>query len=67
MDELLEEVVHGESVAIAVSDEVVVRWTVERKTPGSGWPLMGLYAGKMVLPGGWDEDLPLNMWDVLKS
>ena len=91
LDELLDEVVHGEAVAIAVSDEVVVRWTLERKTtaveaepsgwpvlgmlkgkvwmapdfdeipeglmgpplePKAGWPWMGLYAGKMVLPDG---------------
>lgn len=32
---LWDEAVNGESVAIAVSDEVVVRWTVERKTAGS--------------------------------
>ncbi len=72
LDELLEEAVHGEAVAILVRDDVVVRWMVERKTPAlesaaGGWPLMGLYAGKMVLPEGWDADLPLDTWDALKS
>ncbi|MES2657814.1 MAG: type II toxin-antitoxin system prevent-host-death family antitoxin [Verrucomicrobiota bacterium] len=51
MDELLDEAVHGESVAIAVDDNVVVRWTVERKAPRSqsaeaGWPMMGMYKGQ---------------------
>ena len=51
LDELVEAAVHGEAVAIAVGDDVVVRWMVERKTPTSelavgGWPFMGLYAGQ---------------------
>ncbi len=72
MDDLLEEAVHGEAVAIAVGEDVVVRWTVERKSPAAtaatgSWPLMGMYEGKMVLPDGWDADLPLDIWDALKS
>ena len=51
LDELLEEAVHGAAVAIAVGDDVVVRWTVERKSPApevaaGGWPFMGLYEGQ---------------------
>jgi hypothetical protein len=55
LDELLNEAVHGESVAIAVSDEVVVRWTVEKKTSLSGWPLMGLYAGQGWMAPDFDD------------
>ena len=49
--ELLDEAVQGEAVAIAVGDDMLVRWTVERKVPSpevaaTGWPMMGIYQGK---------------------
>ena len=59
-DELLVEAVHGEAVAIDVSDEVVVRWTIEKKVPVSeakpgGWPFMGLYQGQGWMAPDFDE------------
>ena len=49
--ELLDEAVQGEAVAIAIGEDTLVRWTVERKslTPKvamTGWPMMGIYQGK---------------------
>ncbi len=70
LDELLDEAVHGESVAIDVGDDVFIRWTVERKTPAvdtavSGWPVLGLYAGQ-----GWMapdfNDIPVGFEEYVK-
>jgi hypothetical protein len=52
LDELLDEAVHGESVAIDVGDDVFIRWTVERKTPAvetvaGGWSVLGMLKGKV--------------------
>lgn len=57
--ELLDEVVQGEAVSIAVSDDVVVRWTVERKVnrpPAvAGWPVLGMLKGKVWMAPDFDE------------
>ena len=70
LDELLEEAVHGEAVAILVRDDVVVRWMVERKTPAletaaGGWPLMGLYAGQGWMAPDFD-DIPNGFEEYVK-
>lgn len=58
--ELLDEVVHGEAVAIAVGKDTLVRWTVERKVPtpeypGTGWPMMGIYQGQGWMASDFNE------------
>lgn len=66
-DELLVEAVHGEAVAIDVSDEVLLRWTIEKKVPAAeakagGWPVLGMLKGKVwmapdfdAIPEGFEE------------
>lgn len=60
LDALLDEAIHGEEVAISLSEDVVVRWTVERKSPAVeaksvGWPFMGLYEGQGWMAPDFDE------------
>ncbi len=60
LDELLNEVIHGEPIAIAVNEDVLVRWTAERKTPNveakpSGWPVIGMLKGTVWMAPDFDE------------
>ena len=70
LEELLDEAVHGESVAIDVGDDVFVRWTVERKTPSvetapAGWPVLGLYAGQVWMAPDFN-DIPEGFEEYVK-
>lgn len=57
--ELLDDAVQGEAVSIAVSDDVVVRWTVERKVDrpaaATDWPVLGMLKGKVRMAPDFDE------------
>lgn len=57
--ELLDEAVQGEAVSIAVSDEVVVHWTVERKVvrpaASTDWPVLGMLKGMVWMAPDFDE------------
>ncbi len=70
--ELLEEACRGEAVRIERGAQSAVRLSPEPvvepevKENAGGWPWMGMYEGKVELPEGWDEDLPLDMWEVLR-
>ena len=70
LDELLDEAVHGKPVAIAVCDNVVVHWSVERKTPATktaegGWPVLGMLKGKVWMAPDFDE-IPEGFEEYIK-
>jgi antitoxin (DNA-binding transcriptional repressor) of toxin-antitoxin stability system len=66
--ELCEEAGRGENVCIANGDHVVrlVSAPVEQPDPKAGWPFLGMWVGKAELPEGWEDDLPIEMWEALK-
>jgi hypothetical protein len=70
LDELLDEAVHGESVAIDVGDDVFIRWTVERKMPAvkaapAGWPVLGMLKGKVWMAPDFN-DIPEGFEEYVK-
>lgn len=66
--ELLDEAVQGEPVAIDVGNDLVVRWTVEKKAPEaekSGWPVLGMYKGNVWMAPDFDE-IPEDFKDYVE-
>jgi antitoxin (DNA-binding transcriptional repressor) of toxin-antitoxin stability system len=68
--ELLAEASGGKSVGIELEDHTVVRLVADSHTPATPkegkWPFLGRYKD-LVLPDGWDDPIPEDHWDVLKS